>query len=48
MDINVSKLSVKLRVAFSEQLNCLYIVAIDYLLLISVKGDFFKESLPPN
>ena len=48
IDINILELSVKLSVAFSEQLNYLYIIAIDYLLLISVKGYFFKESLLLN
>jgi hypothetical protein len=48
MDINILELSVELGVAFSEQLNGLHIVAIDYLLLISIKGDFSKELLPLN
>jgi len=48
IDINVLELSVKLSVAFSKELYCLYIIAVDYLLFISVKSNFFKESLLPN
>ena len=46
--INVLKLGIKLSVAFSKKLNRLHIVAVDYLLFISVESNFFKESLPPN
>jgi len=46
--IDVSKLSVKLSVAFSKKLNHLYIVVVNYLLFISIKSNFFKESLPLN
>jgi len=48
IDINVLKLSVELSVAFNKKLNRLYIVAVNYLLFVSVKSDFFKESLPLN
>jgi len=48
MDINVSELGVKLSVAFSEELYRLHVIAVDYLLFISVESNFFKESLPPN
>jgi len=48
MDINISELSIKLSVAFSKELYCLYIIAVDYLLFISIKSNFFKELLPPN
>ena len=48
VDINVLKLGVELRVAFSEQSDRLQVVAINRLLLIGVKSDFFKESLPLN
>jgi len=46
--INMSKLSIKLSVAFGKKSNRLHIVAVDYLLFVSVKSDFFKELLPPN
>ena len=48
MYINVLELSVKLCIALSQELNCLYIVVIDYLLLLSIKSDFLKELLPLN
>jgi len=48
IDINILELSVKLSVAFSKELYCLYIIAVDYLLFISVESDFFKELLLPN
>jgi len=48
MDINVLKLGVELSVAFGKELYYLYIVAVDYLLFISVKSNFFKELLPLN
>ena len=48
IDINMLELSIKLSVTFSEKLYCLYIIAVDYLLFISIKSDFFKESLLPN
>jgi len=48
MDINILELGVELSVAFSKELYCLYIVAVDYLLFISVKSNFFKELLPLN
>jgi len=48
IDINVSELSVKLSVAFNEESNRLHIIAIYHLLLLSIKADFFKESLPLN
>ena len=48
INIDVLKLGVELHVAFSKQLNCLYIIAVYYLLFISIKFDFFKESLPLN
>jgi len=46
--INISKLSVKLSIAFSEKSNRLHIVAVNHLLFVSVKSNFFKESLLPN
>ena len=46
--INVSELSVKLYIALSQELNCLYIVVIDYLFLLGIKSDFFKELLSLN
>jgi len=48
IDINILELSIKLSVAFGEELYCLYVIAVDYLLFISVKSNFFKESLPLN
>ena len=48
IDINILKLGIKLSVAFSKELYCLHIVIVDYLLLIGVKSNFFKESLPLN
>jgi len=48
IDINVSELSIKLSVAFSKKLNRLHIIAVNYLLFIGVKSNFFKESLPLN
>jgi len=48
IDINVSELSIKLSIAFGKELYHLHIITVDYLLLIGVKLDFFKESLPPN
>jgi len=48
IDIDVSKLGVKLSVAFSEKSNRLHIIAVNYLLFVSVESNFFKESLPPN
>jgi len=44
----VLELGVKLSVAFSKELYYLYIIAVDYLLLIGVKSNFFKELLPLN
>ncbi len=48
MYINVSELSVELCIALGQESNRLRIVAIDYLLLLSIKSDFLKESLPLN
>jgi len=48
MYINMSKLSVKLSIAFGKKLYYLHVVTVDYLLFISVKSDFFEESLPLN
>jgi len=48
MDINVLELSVKLSVAFSEELYHLHIITVDHLLFISIKSNFFKESLLLN
>jgi len=48
IDINISELSVKLSVAFSKELYHLHVIAVDYLLFISVESDFFKELLPLN
>ena len=48
MYINVLELSVELRIALGQELNCLRIVAIDHLFLLSIKSDFLKESLPLN
>ena len=46
--INVLELSVELRIAFSQELNRLHIVAVNYLLLFGIKSDFFEETLPLN
>jgi len=48
ININVLELSVKLSVAFSKELYRLYIIAVDYLLLIGIKSNLFKESLLLN
>jgi len=48
ININISELSVKLSVAFSKELYHLHIITVDYLLFISIKSNFFKESLPLN
>jgi len=48
IDINVLELGVKLSVAFSKELYRLHIIAVDYLLFISIKSNFFKESLLLN
>jgi len=46
--INVLKLNIELSVAFSKKLNRLYIIAVNYLLFVSIKSNFFKELLLPN
>ena len=46
--INVSELGVKLCITLNQESNCLHIVAIDHLLLLSIKSDFLKESLLLN
>jgi len=46
--IDVLKLSVKLSVTFNKKSNRLHIIAVDYLLFVSVESDFFKESLLLN
>ena len=48
MYINVLELSIELCIALGQELNCLYIIIIDYLLLLSIKSNFLKELLPLN
>ena len=48
ININILELGVKLSVTFSGELYRLYIIAVDHLLFISVKSNFFKELLPLN
>ena len=48
MYINVLELGIKLYITLGQESNRLYIVAIDYLLLLGIESDFLKESLPLN
>ena len=48
MYIYVLELGIELCIALGQELNRLYIVAIDYLLLLSIKSNFLKELLPLN